>query len=302
MSSLRQPKCIIIRGNDQREHKYLVKGGEDQRQDERIESLFAIINGLLRSDSKCSQRNLELRTYQVIPMTCKLALIEWIPHTRTLRDVIMDARTDAERAQWDQFPPDQVHHTFILNTLIEEKQQGGEKEAFALAHTKYTREHVAATFRLIEDMVPWDLLRRFVRSMAASSEAYFVLRNQFVVSYAVACTCQYVLGIGDRHLKNWLMDTRSGKAVAIDFGMAFGHATINIPVPELMPVRLTRQILKLAAPLEKCGLLEASMLHTLRALRDNNDLLMCILDVFVKEPSIDWIVWQIINYYEITLS
>ena len=84
MSSLRQPKCIIIRGNDQREHKYLVKGGEDQRQDERIESLFAIINGLLRSDSKCSQRNLALRTYQVIPMTCKLALIEWLPHTRTL--------------------------------------------------------------------------------------------------------------------------------------------------------------------------------------------------------------------------
>ena len=31
------------------------------------------------------------------------------------------------------------------------------------------------------------------------------------------------------------------------------------------------------------------MLHTLRALRENNDLLMCILDVFIKEPSIDWI-------------
>jgi phosphatidylinositol kinase/protein kinase (PI-3 family) len=57
-----------------------------------------------------------------------------------------------------------------------------------------------------------------------------------------------------------------------------------------MPIRLTRQILKLIAPLEHAGLLEASMLHTLRALRENNDLLMCILDVFIKEPSIDWIV------------
>ena len=82
-----------------------------------------------------------------------------------------------------------------------------------------------------------------------------------------------------------------------------------------MPIRLTRQILKLMAPLEHSGytisslsknlnklnfflkivvnfksLFEASMVHILRALRENNDLLMCILDVFVKEPSMDWIV------------
>ena len=41
--------------------------------------------------------------------------------------------------------------------------------------------------------------------------------------------------------------------------------------------------------MEHHGLFEASMVHTVRALRDNNDLLMCVLDVFVKEPSIDWI-------------
>lgn len=86
-----------------------------------------------------------------------------------------------------------------------------------------------------------------------------------------------------------MIDMNTGRAVGIDFGIAFGHAALNIPVPELVPIRLTRQILKLNAPLEQHGLFEASMLHTLRALRENNDLLMCILDVFVKEPSIDWI-------------
>lgn len=86
-----------------------------------------------------------------------------------------------------------------------------------------------------------------------------------------------------------MIDMNTGRAVGIDFGIAFGHAALNIAVPELVPIRLTRQILKLNAPLEQQGLFEASMLHTLRALRDNNDLLMCILDVFIKEPSIDWI-------------
>jgi DNA-dependent protein kinase catalytic subunit len=57
-----------------------------------------------------------------------------------------------------------------------------------------------------------------------------------------------------------------------------------------MPIRLTRQVLKVIAPLEQNGIFEASMLHTLRALRENNDLLLCTLDVFIKEPSTDWIV------------
>jgi DNA-dependent protein kinase catalytic subunit len=85
-----------------------------------------------------------------------------------------------------------------------------------------------------------------------------------------------------------MIDMKSGKAIGIDFGMAFGHGTINLPIPELTPIRLTRQILKLIAPLEHNGLFETSMFHTLRALRENNDLLMCILDVFIKEPSTDW--------------
>ena len=65
LSSLRRPKCLTISGNDQREHRFLVKGGEDQRQDQRIETLFELINDLLRADSRCYQRNLSLKTYQV---------------------------------------------------------------------------------------------------------------------------------------------------------------------------------------------------------------------------------------------
>jgi phosphatidylinositol kinase/protein kinase (PI-3 family) len=87
-----------------------------------------------------------------------------------------------------------------------------------------------------------------------------------------------------------MIDMKTAKAIGIDFGMAFGHATLNLTVPELMPIRLTRQILKLMAPLEEQGLFESCMQHTIRALRENNDLLMCILNVFIKEPSVDWIV------------
>ena len=61
-----------------------------------------------------------------------------------------------------------------------------------------------------------------------------------------------------------------------------------LPTPELVPVRMTSQLLNVTMPLREKGLLEASMIHTLRALRKNCDLLLSTMDVFVKEPSLDW--------------
>lgn len=74
MSSLRKPKRIIIRGHDEREYPFLVKGGEDLRQDQRIEQLFEVMNVILSRDAACSQRNMQLRTYRVVPMTSRCGL------------------------------------------------------------------------------------------------------------------------------------------------------------------------------------------------------------------------------------
>ena len=163
-------------------------------------------------------------------------------------------------------------------------------ELYGNVYLNYKRDYVCEKFEEVQNMLPSDLFRRYLRSMSTSTEGYFLLRNQFIVSYSVASICQYILGIGDRHLNNLMIDIKTGQTICIDFGMAFGHATIQLPIPELMPIRLTRQLLKLNAPLEQNGILESTMVHTLNALRENNDLLLCMLDVFIKEPSIDWIV------------
>ena len=60
------------------------------------------------------------------------------------------------------------------------------------------------------------------------------------------------------------------------------------PLPELMPFRLTQQFINLMLPLQKSGTLQSVMIHTLRALRSNHDLLLDTMDVFIQEPSLDW--------------
>ena len=71
----------------------------------------------------------------------------------------------------------------------------------------------------------WSSYRRAYMQLAASPEAYMTLRSHFIHTSATISICQYVLGIGDRHLSNFMVDMESGGIVTIDFGHAFGTAT-----------------------------------------------------------------------------
>lgn len=48
----------------------------------------------------------------------------------------------------------------------------------------------------------------------------------------------YLLGLGDRHLDNILLDARSGSVVHIDFNIVFERGR-KLRVPELVSFRLT---------------------------------------------------------------
>uniref|UniRef100_A0A672TSV6 DNA-dependent protein kinase catalytic subunit n=1 Tax=Strigops habroptila TaxID=2489341 RepID=A0A672TSV6_STRHB len=224
MESLRKPKRITIRGSDEQEYPFLVKGGEDLRQDQRIEQLFDVMNIILSQDATCRQRNMQLKTYQVIPMTTRNA----------------------------------------------------------------NRTETVKSFRSRESSVPEDLLRRAFVKMSTSPEAFLSLRSHFASSHALMCISHWILGIGDRHLSNFMINKETGGMVGIDFGYAFGSATQFLPVPELMPFRLTRQFVNLMMPVKEWGLIYSVMVHALRAYRKDPDLLISTMDVFVKEPSLDW--------------
>ena len=58
-----------------------------------------------------------------------------------------------------------------------------------------------------------------------SPEAFLTLRSHFASTHACLCICQYILGIGDRHLSNFMVDMETGGMIGIDFGHAFGSAT-----------------------------------------------------------------------------
>ncbi len=44
------------------------------------------------------------------------------------------------------------------------------------------------------------------------------------------------------------------------------------------------------SPIDTAGLFRATMIRTMNALRENSDLLLSTMDVFIKEPLMEWMV------------
>ena len=84
-----------------------------------------------------------------------------------------------------------------------------------------------------------NLLRNGLENLCLSSAAFITIKNQFIKSMATFSIASYLIGIGDRHLENFLVDTTDGEVFGIDFGIAFGSG-IHLATPELMPFRLTQ--------------------------------------------------------------
>jgi hypothetical protein len=63
-----KPKKITCRATDGRFFLQIVKGGDDPRLDSITAQLFCVINLLLRGNRECRRRELEVRTYNVIPL------------------------------------------------------------------------------------------------------------------------------------------------------------------------------------------------------------------------------------------
>ena len=95
-----------------------------------------------------------------------------------------------------------------------------------------------------ESLIPYGLFRRGIEKLARSYDSYLHLKNRFISNYAVACVAGYILGIGDRHLDNFLVHIPSATIILIDFGRSF-DSVVDLRMPELMPFRLTKSFREL---------------------------------------------------------
>lgn len=76
------------------------------------------------------------------------------------------------------------------------------------------------------------MLHVFFRTEFPTPDAWFEARRSFTRLTAAWSMVGYVLGLGDRHSDNVLVDRATGHCIHIDFGLLFDKG-LSLKVPEV---------------------------------------------------------------------
>ncbi|GAA5890089.1 hypothetical protein JCM6882_009223 [Rhodosporidiobolus microsporus] len=267
------PKIMICRGSDGRAYKQLLKGDDDIRQDAVMEQVFELVNRLLARDDGGRRRKLRLRTYRVIPLQRMNGLIEFAANTQPLGNFLTGL--------YDQMAPGIAKKARAKLGEIEGRYKGRGKPEDRDA------EKIKTFTEILPKFPP--LLRHLFWQKHKVPSLWFDMRLNFSRSVAVSSIVGHIVGLGDRHVSNILMDEARGELVHIDFGIAFDQGK-RLPIPELVPFRLTQNLVDGFGMSGVDGVFRRCSEETLRVLRERSSILMTVLEVFKYDPLQNWAV------------
>lgn len=267
ISSKQRPRKLVMNGSDGKEHAFLLKGHEDLRQDERVMQLLGLVNELLAQSKVTASGDLAIKRYAVVPLSPNSGLIGWVANCDTLHSLVRDFREQRKILL-------NVEHRLILQMApdYDNLPRLNKVEVFEYALQNTTGADIAKVLWL----------------KSRNAEIWLDRRTNFIRSLATMSMVGYILGLGDRHPSNLMLERSTGKILHIDFGDCFEVAMHREKYPEKVPFRLTRMLVN---ALEVCGV-EGFFRQTCEAvmtvLRNDKTSLMAMLEAFVHDPLINW--------------
>ncbi|KAG0095495.1 phosphatidylinositol kinase- protein kinase tor1 [Podila epicladia] len=277
LTSKQKPRRLVIKGSDGRDYEFLLKGHEDLRQDERVMQLFGLVNTLLADDPETFKRHLSILQYSVTPLSPNSGLIGWVQDTDTLHNLIRDYR----QSRREKLPLDKEHQK--LMEMAPTTTPAPEKGYDLL--TVFQKVEI---FENMLDETAGDDLYKILWLKSRNSEMWFERRTNYTRSLAVMSMVGHILGLGDRHPSNIMMERNTGMIVHIDFGDCFEVAMHRPQFPERIPFRLTRMLVKAMEVSGFEGSFRNTSENVMRVLRENKESVMAVLEAFIYDPLINW--------------
>lgn len=288
-----KPKKLTMIGSDGQHYPYLFKGLEDLHLDERIMQFLEICNHMFAKADK-TERKFIARHYSVTPLGPRSGLIQWVDRSMPLftlyrrwqqrnaqAQALLKGHNDRASVPISPMRPTDLFYS-KLNPLLKEKGID--------INTSRKDWPIPILKKVLSDLsneTPNDLLRRELWCSSVHAADWWTVIKAFSRSSAVMSIIGYIIGLGDRHLDNILVDLKSGEVVHIDYNVCFEKGKI-LRVPEKVPFRMTPNIEAALGVTGIEGIFRNSCEVVMNALRQGHEVLLTLLEAFVYDPLIDW--------------
>ena len=184
----------------------------DLRKDARVQDLNNVINRLMASAGKRKrQRRLRLRTFAVTCLSEDCGIVEWVPSTESFRS-LSSKSYNPQAATYSVKRRGKRIANFgdpSLKKNFENCQHFFFKNGDLTTAARLFEVHFLNSF---PPLFYWWFVQNFM-----DPHAWYEARTNFTTSAAVWSAVGHVIGLGDRHSENLLIDTSSGDCVHVDF-------------------------------------------------------------------------------------
>ncbi|CAM0908690.1 unnamed protein product [Alopecurus aequalis] len=266
LSSLQKPKKVVFLGSDGVARPFLCKPKDDLRKDARMMEFNAVINRLLSKVPESRRRKLYIRTFAVVPLTEDCGLVEWVPNTRGLRHILQDIYITCGKY-------DRMKTTSIIKRLYDE------------AHASKMPEDEMLKTKILPLFPP--VFHKWFLTTFSEPAAWFRARLAYAHTAAVWSMVGHIVGLGDRHGENILIDATTGDCVHVDFSCLFDKG-LQLEKPEVVPFRLTQNMIDGLGIAGYEGVFLKVCEITLSVLRGHKEALMTVLETFIHDPLVEW--------------
>lgn len=276
-------KCI---GSDGVLYSQMVKGRDDLRGDAVMEQLFTIMNSLLEQDVQACRRNLHIRTYRIVPLSPFSGIMQFVSNTMQFKELLVEGQDSANgngRGKQKTSERGRLHERYRPHDL---KNFNVADRAFDEYKRKFSLQKRLNYLRVVWKRLQ-PVFRYFFLEEWPDASEWFTHQLAYSRSTAVISIVGFILGLGDRHLSNILVDVQTGEVVHIDFGIAFEQGKL-LPQPEHMPFRLTRDLVDGFGISGVEGVFRKSCEITLSVMRRHKDVLLTVVEVLLHDPMFNW--------------
>jgi serine-protein kinase ATM len=180
---------------------------DDLHQDAIMQQIFQEMDGVMQRNRETRRRSMRIRTYRVVPLKPQTGVIEWVLETTPLLEYL-------ERTHSSVNPKDWAWH--VCRKKISEAAEMDHQTRLRMYQT------VCRHFQPV--------LRCFFLEFFKDPDSWLSRRINYSRSVAGSSMIGHVLGLGDRHGHNILLDKQTGEVVHIDLGVAFEQVCF----PELL--------------------------------------------------------------------
>ncbi|KAG7209878.1 hypothetical protein KM043_011480 [Ampulex compressa] len=279
-----KPKKLMFHGSDGHVYTYLFKGLEDLHLDERIMQFLNICNTMMSKNTD-TKKVYRARHYSVIPLGPRSGLIQWVDGVTPLfvlykRWQQRDSAMNNKSGNTALLRPSELFYN-KLTPLLKEREISLENRK------EWPFQVLKQVLTDLMNETPKDLLAKEIWCNSINAGSWWEATKNYSYSVAVMSIIGYIIGLGDRHLDNVLVDLNTGEVVHIDYNVCFEKGK-TLRVPEKVPFRMTPNIRTALGVTGVEGIFRSACEHTLRVMRRGRETLLTLLEAFVYDPLVDW--------------